>query len=53
MTTRSSPGIGVVARVNGHDVRGHSTIVFTIVDGKATLLDESHDDQAAVDAFWG
>jgi uncharacterized protein len=39
--------------VDGRTYEGDSTIVFTIVDGKATLLDESHDDQAAVDAFWG
>ncbi len=38
---------------NGQTYEGDSTIVFTIVDGKATLLDESHDDQAAVDTFWG
>ena len=39
--------------VEGRTYDGTSTIVFTIVDGKATLLDESHDDQAAVDEFWG
>jgi len=39
--------------VDGREYRGDSTIVFTIVDGKAALLDESHDDQAAVDEFWG
>ena len=38
---------------NGRTIDTRSTIVFTIVDGKATLLDESHDDQAAVDEFWG
>jgi uncharacterized protein len=38
---------------NGQTYEGDSTILFTIVDGKATLLDESHDDQAAVDEFWG
>jgi hypothetical protein len=48
----------VVARHHGTAVHhgkayeGDATIVFTVVDGKATLLDESHDDQAAVDAFW-
>jgi ketosteroid isomerase-like protein len=37
---------------NGRTYEGTSTIVFTIVDGKATLLDETHDDQAAVDDLW-
>jgi len=44
---------GTAKREDGETYEGDSTIVFTIVDGKATLLDESHDDQAAVDAFWG
>ena len=36
----------------GKTLDTHSTLDFTIDDGKITRIDESYDDQAAEDAFW-
>jgi ketosteroid isomerase-like protein len=49
----------VVAKHHAQGKRGdkildsHDTLVFTLEDGKFAKLDESTEDQAATDAFWG
>jgi uncharacterized protein (TIGR02246 family) len=40
------------AEREGRTLDSHSTLDFTIDDGKITRIDESYDDQAAEDAFW-
>ena len=41
------------AERNGTTLESDATMDFTIKDGKIVRIDETNDDQAAEDAFWG
>ena len=40
------------AQRNGKSISAVQTLVFTVRNGQVLLVEESSDDQAAIDAFW-